>query len=298
MQGGNVHAKGTKTEEGKAVLLRWAWRMAALAEPFLGLLALFRAKALKAGGDLPDTAPWAWVSSPGTPVLPSWGSGQRLGVQPRVLRADGFLVSASLAPLSVVMRAAAAPCVSHSACETKPNPTAWTAPRRDHVQATPSPSASARMDSASNLFCAMGMPRALAAAGAWAQAGRRALQAGERGAGSNWQELVNELVVEGWGWRVGLSAGAGRCPCCLQRGMDLCGWRIQAGLQLLPQSEHHIHIPVEFFWHLFPSLEVAELQEGRVKREKDLTCHLSAAPAVLEEFASCPESCLSQAELS
>lgn len=290
---GNAHAKGAKGEDGKAVLC-WTWRVAALPQPFLGLLALFRAKVLDAGGDPPDTAPWAGVSSPGTPMLPSWGSGQRLGVTPPVLGADGFLTSASRAPLSVVMRVAATPSMSHYGCETKPNPTAWTAPRLDHARTTPSPSASARTDSASNLCCATGMPRASAAAGAWQ---RR--QVGELcGQGSGVQAATvrsspNGLAVEGWGWREGLSAGAGHRPCCLQRGTDLCGWRVQAGLQPLPQSEYHIHIPVTFFWHLFPSLEVAELQDGREKREMDIICHLSAALAVSEEFACCPELCLS-----
>lgn len=40
-------------------------------------------------------------------------------------------------------------------------------------------------------------------------------------------------------------------PCCLQLGMDLCGWGVQAGLQPLPQPEHHIHILVTDFGHLF-----------------------------------------------
>ena len=203
-------------------------------------------------------------------------------------------MSASLAQLSM----AAMTCGSHYGCKIKQNPAAWAAPRCDHTGATPSPLTSAWMDSASNLCCATGMLRASAAVGMWVQAGRTALWPGEWRAGSKQQELANGLVAEGWGWRESLSTGAGRCPCCLQSGMDLCGCRVQAGLQLLPQSEHHIHIPVTFFWHLFPSLEVADLQEGRVNREMDLTCSLSAAPAVSEEFVSCPELCLSQAELS
>lgn len=296
MQDDNAHAKGAKDKECKAVLLCWTWHVAALPEPFLGLWPCSEPKCWRQVGIPPNTAPWAGLSSPDTPVLPRWGSGQYLGVQPPILRANGFLMSASLTPLSVVMRVAASPCASHYGCETKPNPTVWTAPRHDHTQATPSPSASARTDSASNL-CAMGMPKASATAGAWVQAGRRALRAGERV-----QAATSRTSPMGWWWTAGSGGrvcqpGLAVIPAACSTGWTFCGWRVQAGLQPLLQSEHHIHIPLTFFWHLFSSLEVAELQEGRVKREMDLTCHVPAALAV-SEFASCPELCLSRAELS
>lgn len=205
------------------------------------------------------------------------------GVQPQhprtavpVLRADGFLTSTPLSPLSVVRLVAATPCVSHRGCETKPNPTAWTAPRHDHTRATPSPSASARTGSASILRRAMG------SRGLWPPRGCGCRRVRELCGQSLASGLLEEAGGEG-------TAGAGHRPCCPQNGTDLCGGRVQAGLQPLPQSERHIHIPVAFFWHLSPSLEVAELQEGRVKRETDLTCRVSAASAVSEEFSSYPE---------
>lgn len=117
------------------------------------------------------------------------------GVQPQypraavpVLRADGFPTSAPLSPLSIVRRVAATSCASHRGCQTKPNPTAWTAPRHDHTRATPSPSASARTGSASIPCCATGMPRALATAGLWMQAGKRApwAEAHQWAAGGGW----------------------------------------------------------------------------------------------------------------
>lgn len=81
---------------------------------------------------------------------------------------------------------------------------------------------------------------------------------------------VGRHQQEGWGWREGF----GRVfqlgwphLCCLQLRMDLSGWGVQAGLQPLPQPEHHIHILVTGFGHLCFSWQCQSSRTAG-KREK------------------------------
>lgn len=85
-----------------------------------------------------------------------------------------------------------------------------------------------------SLCCALGMPRT-----AGCSTGRQESSVGkQRGAG--------RLGQEGWDCREGFSAELALS--LLPAAQD--GWGVQAGLQPLPQPEHHIHILVTVFGHL------------------------------------------------
>lgn len=60
------------------------------------------------------------------------------------------------------------------------------------------------------------------------------------------QRAVGRLGQEGWGCMEGFSAGL--VSSLLPASQD--GWGVQAGLQPLPQPEHHIRILVTVFGHL------------------------------------------------
>lgn len=113
---------------------------------------------------------------------------------------------------------------------------AWILPRHDHMWVPPSHSASAQ-----TLPATSAVPWGCPGLWAVAQAGRRALWASKgMQAGTNRRAGAGGRVLQ-LGWPH---------PCCLQLGMDLHGWGVQAGLQPLPQPEHPIHIPVTVFGHL------------------------------------------------
>lgn len=99
------------------------------------------------------------------------------------------------------------------------------------------------------------------------------------------QAATGSGLVGGLGLEGGRQPGLAVVPAACSAGRTFVAGEFKLGYSRCCSLNIIFIFQAHFFWHLFPSLEVAELQEGRVKRGTALTCHLSAAPALPEEFA-------------